>query len=303
MVSCFAHIIKSIGEALYLISITLYDLLKILYFNRPLKLEKMTSNDDIFVLGLGHSLRKVFDENLYRLIGKDILCVNHMVRDDSYVTLKPKYYLLLDQSIWDVLPADLDKERLVLFNEIVEKTTWPMQLMMPWRVRINKPLIQLLQRNKNIRLNFINEASCRGSKCLQDWLCLHMLATPRTLNVLISSIYVSVMMGYKTVYLLGAEHDWLRTAEIGEDNRVIVDMSHVYTDSNVRGSFGGGRTGVKGHCMENPMTMAMLLRGLGAIMREYEYLEHLSSRMGCKIYNLTEGSYIDAFQRKRIEEI
>ncbi len=47
--------------------------------------------------------------------------------------------------------------------------------------------------------------------------------------------------------------------------------------------------------------MCNLFRDLSKMFFSYMELERYAQRLGAKIYNATEGSYIDAFERKKLK--
>ena len=53
---------------------------------------------------------------------------------------------------------------------------------------------------------------------------------PRPHNVLIPSIILSMRMGFKKIYLAGADHSWLKEIFVSEDNEVFLTQKHFYDE-------------------------------------------------------------------------
>ena len=87
-------------------------------------------------MGNGPSLLKLLEEDKAVLAKYDFLAVNHMARSAQYEKFKPSIYVLCDPAFWFAkgyeIPQQLVKET---FKSMVDKTTWPLQLYIPYQAK------------------------------------------------------------------------------------------------------------------------------------------------------------------------
>ncbi len=103
--------------------------------------------------------------------------------------------------------------------------------------------------------------------------------------MLIPALMCGLWMGYKTIYTAGVEHSWHRQLWVDDQNRLMIDDRHFYdTEGPTTRRHGGFR-------------MDTLLRSLYIVFASYHTIERFSRRLGARIFNVTEGSFIDAFER------
>lgn len=107
-----------------------------------------------------------------------------------------------------------------------------------------------------------------------------------------AAVFFGICKGYKEIYLLGAELNWLKSVVVAEDNTLYFDDSHFYGTEARRlmaDEFG------------NPMHMTEYLWCERRSFQEYEMLEAYSKKRGTKVYNATPNSLVDAFERKQLK--
>lgn len=131
-----------------------------------------------------------------------------------------------------------------------------------------------------------------GWKWLENMAFNRAMGMPRPRNVLIPSIMVGAWLGYQEIYLLGADHSWLKTLDVTEDNRVVSVQPHFYKEDEreekrIRADYVGRR-------------LHEVLESMQIAFRSYHRIRQWADRQCIKIYNATPGSMIDAFERKAI---
>lgn len=283
---------------------TLYDGYKILNknvwdniadFN---KLKNLINDaDDIYVLGNGPSLKSELEKNLEFYKNKDLICVNYMVKANYYGILKPKYYILMDPNLWYADAKYCDEkakiENDISLNEIVNRTKWNMFLVLPIEARKNIKLLEKFNKNPKIKILFLNTINFRGFKCLKFWLLRNGICSLEIINVLVAAIYVGIVIGYKNIFILGADHDWMKEINIGDDNVLFLNDKHFY---NKKGEYRKFQTS------ENErFNVCELYRRYYILYKQYYLLEKLSEMLNVKIWNATKNSLIDIFSRKEIK--
>lgn len=83
-------------------------------------------------VGNGPSLALDLKELIPVIDGFDVFCVGEMANTDEYISIKPKYYIIWDPALWSAdAPEESIIRRSILFNNIVQRTDWPMVVIAP----------------------------------------------------------------------------------------------------------------------------------------------------------------------------
>lgn len=275
--------LTKIQNELNLFSQSLGSLIKIAIMSKGTNLGNIkASNRELLILGNGPSLRKLLDENRAFTEDKDLLVVNFSSTSADYTELHPKYYLLMD-------PAFFENENTVrkVFEPMIEKTSWQMTLFVPSTACKNKGWQDIVSKNRNITINFFNPTPVEGYKSFCHFCYRKGWGMPRPRNVLVACCMVSLALPYNRIYLAGADHSWMKEIWVDENNVVQEDCAHFYDKK--------GTTRVT-----SPYKLYMLVESMAIAFRSYIYVEEYSKTLGKKIINISEGSYIDAFERMKV---
>ena len=99
-------------------------------------------------------------------------------------------------------------------------------------------------------------------------------------------------MGYKEIYLLGAEHSWLQDLCVKEDNLLYIRHRHFSGETEL--------APMHKAAPKNTETFKVheLLEAFRRTFRSYWLLKEYASFRGAVVYNATPDSYIDAFERR-----
>lgn len=240
------------------------------------RLEKPKENELITILGNGPSLR----EDINKIdFGKGQFCVvNYFLDSSLFNSLKPQYYLLAD-------PVFFQSETMI--ESIVEKVHWEMQLFVPyiiWKKRFKKRTFEWL------KIIPYNDYSYQGFKCVKFWLYKKGWSMPTPQNVLVPSLFNAINMGYKEIRLYGADHSWTKSLCVTKDNVVCAIDSHFYDNKVSINPYWKGREGCYYKLYE-------FFRDLSKTFESYHQIREYAERVGSRIINCTEDSFIDAFDK------
>jgi hypothetical protein len=235
--------------------------------------------DELVVLGNGPSLKGFLEEKSAFLTGKDLLCVNYAAESPRFEELKPRYYVAVDPVVY----RDGEIER--AFGNLARKTAWELHLFVPSRYRKMTGWREAVRGNPHIRVHLINITPVEGTEAICFPLYRARLGMPRPRNVLIPALMCGLWTGYRTLYTVGVEHTWHLQLHVDEQNRLMIDDRHFYDT--------GGDT-VRRH---GRFRMDTLFRSLYIVFASYHTIERFSRRLGARIFNITDGSFIDAFER------
>lgn len=110
---------------------------------------------------------------------------------------------------------------------------------------------------------------------------------PGVINVVQLGIMWAIYMGCSPIYLLGLDHDWL--AHRGMDK-------HFYAEKTIENS-------LEAHGDLGKMHYQKILEAVLSLWNGYNNLSIYASQKGIKIINLTNGGFLDVFERMNYESI
>jgi hypothetical protein len=280
-------IFKSVNNQLILLSKTTVSLLSVLFFSSfftAFKFQKYyKKNDECLLIGNGYSLKEVLEKNIGLFIGKDVFSVNLFYETAIFSEIKPNNYIIADDAFWK-LTSD---ERLLgiqsSFYKNIAKVTWNMKLFIPNEGY--KIILKRLPRNDKIQLLSYNRTPISGYKFISHLLYKLNLGMPRPANVLNAAIFVALNLGYKNIYLYGADHSWMKDLLVDEKNNICCFQNHFYDEKKEifkipKGSLSDG------------------LRSIVDAFDSYRQLNIYSEYLKTHIVNKTKGSFIDIFDNE-----
>ena len=236
--------------------------------------------DELVILGNGPSLAKNIEQEMDKLQSATTLAVNFAANADVFPQLRPNYYLLADPHFFNPESEDPNVSRLIeRLNSLVD---WPMTLLIPQKASL--PIS-----NPNITTKHFNFVGVEGFQWLEDKAFSAGLGMPRPRNVLIPAIMLGIQMGYKKITLLGADHSWLRTLDVDDENRVVSVQPHFYKDN--------AEEQKRVTAVYQNVKLPDILLSFHIAFKSYHTIQSYAERHGISIMNATPGSFIDAFPR------
>ena len=254
--------------------------------------------DDIFIIANGPSVSEQIKKYPDMCVNRDVMCMNYIANADFYEKLKPKYYIIADPNDFtsdDMCSAELLESRTKGLNNIISKTSWKMSFFIPDFARGNGSFCNNIQKNANITTMFFPTTTFNGFETIRYYFLSRGMVVPGIQSVLIAAVYLAIIMGYKNIYLFGAEHSWLHDIFCDDDNQVYLYDRHSYgTEKRIlyKDAFGKEKT-----------TMCFQLAAAVELFRQHEDLQKFAQYLGVSIYNVTPGSLIDVYERKKLENI
>lgn len=240
----------------------------------------------LYIMGNGPSLRTNLDNNLELLERSDTLAVNFAANTPEFRIVRPKYYVLADPHFF----RNISDKNVAALSESLKAVDWRMTLFVPAKSRRS---VARMIGNPMVSVEGFNFLAAEGWKWLEQFMFRLRLGMPRPRNVLIPSIMIGIWLGYKKIYILGADHSWLKTLDVDSDNRVVSVQPHFYKeDSHEVERINRTYLDLKLHQVLESMTIAFA---------SYHKINAYASRCGITIINATPGSFIDAFPRGSIE--
>ncbi|MCM1076026.1 MAG: hypothetical protein NC411_01540 [Bacteroides sp.] len=264
-------------------------LIKVALQSRPSKITQSTAaiaGRPIIIMGNGPSLAKVIATNPEGLASSVTMALNFAANADEFEILRPDFYLMADPHFFQGHETDPNVAK--LYSRLDTLVHWPMTLYVP----VGHTARKLGITNPNIMLETFNFTGAEGFRWLERSLYDHGLAMPRPRNVLVPAIMTAIRAGFKTIYLAGADHGWLTTLSVSDENEVVSIQPHFYKDNEDEKQ--------RVTSVYRNVRLHEILLSFHLAFKSYHILEEYARRKGCTIYNSTPGSFIDAFPRRKL---
>lgn len=233
----------------------------------------------LIILGNGPSLNDTIARERSALEANPLLAVNFAANTPIFFELKPEYYVLADPHFFNNAD-DVNVKRLAAS---LDSVTWPMTLFVPFGSAA--PIT-----NPHVSIEHFPMIAVEGARKLESWAYSARRGMPRPRNVLIPSIMIGVWLGFKEIYLAGADHSWMKTLSVTEQNEVVSVQPHFYADDTAELQ--------RIRVTQLNMQLHEQLWHWCVAFRSYHQIRRWTDKIGVRIYNATPGSFIDAFPRK-----
>lgn len=245
---------------------------------------------DIIILGNGPSLNDTIARHSSLLASKPTVAVNFMASSPIYNAIRPDFYVLADPLFF----KSPELENVAQLWNALSKTDFPMTLLVPvkWRRQARRLLGRSAPKVKVEGFNFIGLS---GFFAFEKSVYNRRRGMPRPRNVLIPAIMNAIWAGYKDIYVVGADHSWLETLRVSDQNHVVSVQPHFYADSE--------KELKRSETEYKNIRLHQLLESFAIAFRSYHILNRYALATGVRIYNSTPKSYIDAFERRPLGEM
>lgn len=274
-----------VSEFLSLTGQTLKGVGKIVLQSRPLSVPQPVTGGTVVVLANGPSLRGTIEQYGQKLKAMPTVAVNFMANAPEFVMLQPRYYVLADPHFF----VGLDQENVESLWRNLSRVEWDLTLYVP-RTRLNAA--RKLLGKSCVKLVPYNFVGVEGFAWFERMAYSSGLGMPRPRNVLIPALMAALSAGYTKIYITGADHSWMETIRVTDDNRVVSVQPHFYTDSQAEQT--RSATEYRGYRLHQ------ILDSFRIAFESYHHLQRYAAYHHIEILNATPGSYIDAFARSSL---
>lgn len=245
-----------------------------------------TSGERLIIMGNGPSLATNIHTDIEVLRNSKTLAVNFAANANEFVMLRPDYYLLADPHFFNGLEADPNVAKMFdRFNSCVD---WDMILFVPARI----PHSAIPVSNPHIRIERFNPVGVEGFRWFEHLAYSSGRGMPRPRNVLIPAIMLGIQMGYSPIYIIGADHSWIKTLDVNENNEVVSVQPHFYKDNDEENQ--------RVTSVYRNVRLHEILMSFHVAFKAYHKIADYAASKGVSIYNSTPVSYIDAFPRRNL---
>lgn len=239
----------------------------------------------LIVLATGPSLKEDMDIGINGLLNADLCVVNEYCKSPMYKELKPAMYVLADPMYFcEGWMGESDKETI----EILSKTDWNLTVYVPYAYfSESKNKLQ----SKYVHVYPYHTNPYIGWSFMKSFFYRKGWSMPRIQNVLIPCVFNGINLGYSVIELYGVDHSWTKEIRVNKENQVCLCDCHFYDKGKVA-------LNPWKKCDGDQYRMHEILRDLAYMFEGYHDLREYADMNNCKVRNMTEESFIDAFERK-----
>lgn len=242
---------------------------------------KAAEGEALIVMGNGPSLRTAMERDAASLHAHRLLAVNFAANANEFQEFRPDYYVMADPVFFnDLTNANVAR----LWDNLGCGVDWDMVLFVPVRAKVPVTL------PANVKVCRFNPVGVEGFGWLERLTFRTGLGMPRPRNVLIPAIMIGLRLGFKRVYIAGADHSWSKTLEVTEDNVVVSVQPHFYEDNEAEHA--------RVASVYKDIRLHQIMYSFYVAFRSYFAIRRYAESVGAKVFNSTPGSFIDAFERK-----
>lgn len=254
-------------------------------------------NKSLIVLGNGPSLKKSYENYSNKFSNYDKIAVNFFMNTDYFGEIQPNLYLLVDPAFFSKFEdlSDLLQEKIILaVRNLNEKVDWDINFIIP----ITGKNSDFYKSVKNDRISFYYyntfEKRIFYNKNKQFNLFDKNLISPPQQTVLNTAVYLGIYLKYQDVYIIGADSNWIEEIRVDQENNTLYcEDRHFYgTEKRLIVTDPNGKI---------PGRLDYELYSNAKAFESYRLLKEYSDYAEVNVYNASEYSLIDAFDRKKIE--
>lgn len=270
---------------------TFLSILRVIFLSKFFVSIPKSVKKEIVILGNGPSFKNDYYTCKSFLLDKELICVNHFPSSDFYTDLKPKYYIISAPDLWlDNIDQKFIDGSNHLFENLAQKTSWDLTFFVPFEAKKHLRWQNIFKENKYINIIWYNNIAVEGFNFFKHCLYRFNLGMPRPHNIMIPSMMISIALGFKKIYLWGADHSWLPEISVTDDNEVLIHQKHFY-DENTSSAQPLDKRG------KGKRKLHEVLHKFMTAFEGYFTINDYAKTLQVKIFNTTKGSFIDAFKR------
>ena len=291
---------REVGMKLLFSGMSMLGIAFVSRFVRRVRFKRLV-NQPCFIIGNGPSLTDDLPLVTDLLKRSATFCVNDFCFTEHFDVLKPAHYVVIDPIYWTTdITEEAAKSRDGVYNGLIAKTTWPLQLYIP--VEAKRSGIHdnySFKENRNITITYFNRTAIDSVALGSHFLYRQGLGMPKPHNVLVAAIFLAINRGYSPIYILGADHSWHEGLHVGNDNILYVKQDRFY------GVEYNPMFRVQGNAGEKPEIFKMheIFNIWSKVYAAYHQLDLYARSTGVSVLNISRKSYIDAFERKSANDI
>lgn len=262
--------------------------IQFLFLNNNKPLVNSYKGKRCFIIGNGPSLR---NQDLLYLKNEVKIMVNQFYRSKDLLDLKPQFWMLADPLYWEQIDEYLEPILQTVQNDLKETTLFLPQESLENLIKHKKEV-----KNPTLKYYYMDKYSdiSKYSDSQSTEIDFTQTVPPFAQNVVSPSLMLALFLGFKEIYLIGCDHTWwgFNKFEVEQEGKILP-----YYYSKSKESIAFQRTYIRNFGYEK------LQDTINRQIFEYEILNEYAKKQGAKIFNSTEGGYLETFERKDYDSI
>lgn len=260
--------------------------------------KRTPKTDRLIIIGNGPSFSSSFLKFEEIICKTECLMVNESALHSVYEIIRPSIYALVDPKYFkDIEFKSYRKVVDSLIKSIISKTNWNMSIIMPYSAK-DSYIVNRFSENENLQVLFYEDGMKHydGMSKYEAW-DKNFLAPPAQ-TVLNLAVWLSIYWGYRETYIIGADTSWHVELKMDQQtNELYTIDTHFYDNKVVYGDFYDDKQ------KRRPIGTKLYeeLFAEATALMEYCELRKYADWKGLKVYNASEYSWIDAFERKKLK--
>lgn len=255
-------------------------------------------SDKMILIGNGPSLNKSIELYQNEITSCDKAAANFFASSPYYELLRPNIYVFADPAFFDV-PENQKESIEALFDAILRKTTWSLRMIIPYESKDTK-LLARLHLNPNIKIDYYSTKNQNvGSMSKFEAWDKNLIGPPRQ-NVMNVALYLSLYWGYKETYLIGVDMSSLEDIMVDQETNELFSLdSHFYNNKEVYSDkklFDSKRGRIR-----SDWKLHEYIYAFGRMFEYFYDLKEYADYKGLKVYNASEYSWLNVFERKKLK--
>lgn len=253
--------------------------------------------DKLIVIGNGPSLSKTIELYSDIMCGTECVMVNFSANTALFEIIKPSIYMLVDPAYYEI-PVHLRDALMALYEAIVSKTTWSMTIVMP-RSAQDSYAAKRFRENANLNILFFEDGGNLplDKNLFEAW--DNNIVPPPGQTVLNTAVWLSIYWGYKETYIVGADSSILDLRMDQQTNELFTIDTHYYQNTDMYNDMKISEDNA--HIRKCHTTMPEEMYNIYLAHKDYWDLRRYADWKGVKVYNASEYSWVDAFERKKLK--
>lgn len=259
--------------------------------------KKTKQTGKCIIVGNGPSFKQSISKYKQEIIDSDTICVNSFATSELYKEIKPNFYII-SAAVYFKPDAKISGLYINLRNETFDalavNTEWNLELLVPFIAKKSTHFQELLKKNTNITVLYYNLTGVEGFEGISHFLFKRKLGMPRPHNVLIPAIMNVVHLGYSDIRIIGADHSWLPEITVTEKNEALINLKHFYDE-------GKSKPAKMQDFIIRPRRLHEIIHKIYLSFKGYWEIKSYVDKINVNVYNSSEFSMIDAFERKPLD--
>lgn len=245
------------------------------FFKKNRELLGIARKKRCFILACGPSMK---NQDLDWLREEECISVNFFHKHPSYEKIRPRFHIFSGLKLHPNIPSHIGNFLMARMNEecLSEKIFLEAE---------EKKIVeeQGLFKNKDVFYFKFSKSGCSGELDVDPEKTIYLP------NVCAAAIQMAYIMGFKEIYLVGADHNFLLT-------RLQNQQQHFASYEEYHGAS-------KAELDDEKTPLVDLFENCAMLWRFYVVLKDYLSAKGVSVYNATEGGILDVFERVKFQSL